>query len=125
MLKANLEPSSTPVELFASENGQTRWWSVRAQAELRSGTGALVTLKVNGNDVNNEVGGFYLHVDDSAHPTRSSSADILLADGDAVTAVVDGPSGTVLDLRVQACVFPDELEADDPPAPEAPEEPEA
>jgi len=110
MLK-HLTPGDT--DLFPVENGQTRWWNLRFLATLTAGTGAVVTVKVNGEDIPTEAGGVFLHLNDPSYIKRTASVDVLLADDDVVSVNVDAASGTTLDLVAQGCVYPDELEGDE------------
>ena len=78
------------VSLFTVDNGQTRWWGLRLLATLVSGQGAVVSVRVNGSDPPLDEGGFFVHVDNTSYPARQGSKEILLNDGDVVTAHIDG-----------------------------------
>lgn len=95
------------VPLFTSSNGQTSWWSLRLLAELVSGAGALIAIKVNGIDVPNQSGAFTAQVDSSSFPEREATMFVQLDDGDAVTADVQGPG--VVNLSLSGDVASEQL----------------
>jgi hypothetical protein len=119
MLK-HLEPGDT--ELFPVENGQTRWWNLRFLATLTAGTGGVVSVKINGQDIPTEVGGVFLHLNDPSFVKRTASVDVRLDDGDVVSVNLDAATGTTVDLSAQATVLPDDLESDEPEEEEETEE---
>lgn len=92
------------VSLFTVSNGMTSWWNLRLLASINTGSGgAQVTLKVNGNDIPTQNGGMYANVDPASNPQRTVADDVLLHDGDVVTADVQGPSTVDLALSGEVC----------------------
>jgi len=94
------------VSLFTVSNGQTRWWDLRLDVELVSGSGAFVSVKVNSSDPPTPEGGFFAFVDSVSFPERWSTNELLLSDGDVVSAQVDGGN---VDIELSGEVLSEQL----------------
>lgn len=86
------------VALFTADTGRTTWYSLRLFAEIVSGAGATVEIKVNGASIPDQTGAFSVGVDPSAFPKRQASMMVRLENGDVVTADVQGPGTVNLEL---------------------------
>ena len=94
------------VSLFTVSNGQTRWWDLRLLVTQVSGSGAVVSIKVNGSDPPTSEGGFFTYVDQTSYPVRQNAKELLLEDGDVVSANVDGG---YVDLALSGEVLSEQL----------------
>jgi hypothetical protein len=102
MITANNVTGTVP--LFTASNGMTSWWNLRLAVAVNTGTGgAVVTLKVNGQDIPSQNGGFSAQVDPSSYPQRTFADDVLLNDGDVVTADIQGPTTVNISLSGEVC----------------------